>query len=109
MAVVTGESLNELSTWEELRFFLAAQFKINIFHGDLDDVLDEGTVWVESSTSTNLPTGATQGFVKTRVTKVNGNKIRYQEFNGRDASGSIHSSRYKPGSPNDQAAWFGWA
>ena len=108
MAAVTGEMLNELSTWEELRLFLAAQFKISIFHGDLNDVLDEGIIWVESATSTNLPTGATQGFVTTKVAKVNGNKVRYQQFNGRDSSGSVLSTRYKPGSANDQAAWLDW-
>jgi hypothetical protein len=109
MAAVTGEMLNELSTWEELRLFLGTQFKIDIFHGDLDDVLEEGTIWVESATSTNLPTGATQGFVTTKVAKVNGNKVRYQEFNGRDASAGLAATRYKPGSANDQAAWLAWS
>ena len=108
MAAVSGEMINELSTWEELRLFLAAQFYTKIFQGDLNDLLDEGVRWVESATSTNLPTGATAGFVTTKVAKVNSNKVRYQEFIGTDGSGSVHSVRYKPGSPADGAPWQDW-
>ena len=108
MAAVTGEMLNELSTWEELRLFLASQFKITVFQGDLDDLLEGEQHWVESATSTNLPTGATQGFVKTTVAVVNGLKIRNQEFVGTDGGGSVTSVRYKPGSPADGAPWQDW-
>jgi hypothetical protein len=106
---ITGEMLNEMSTWEELRMVLATALKVNVFQGDLDGLLEDGEKWVESATSTNLPTGATQGFVRTKVTVVNGNKVRYQEFIGTDGTGPITSTRYKPGSPADGAPWQAWA
>jgi len=105
---ITGEMLNEMSTWEELRMVLAVALKVSVFQGDLDTLLEDSEKWVESATSTNLPTGATQGFVRTKVAVVNGNKVRYQEFRGTDGTGSVTSMRYKPGSPADGAPWQDW-
>ena len=107
---ITGEKLNEMSTWEELRMVLAEALTVNVYQGDCDDLLDGGvTVWVESATSTNLPSGATQGFITTLVTTVNGNKVRCQTFNGTDGSATVFATRYKPGSPADGAPWGAWA
>ena len=104
---ITGEMLNEMSTWEELRLVLATSLQIKVFQGDVNTLLDDGEFWVESATSTNLPTGATAGFVRTKVARINGNKVRYQEFIGTDG-GSVHSVRYKPGSAADAAPWQDW-
>ena len=109
MAIISGEMLNELSTWEELRFFLASQFIVDVYKGDCDKLLTPGKSWVESATSTNLPSGATKGFITTELAIVAGNKVRVQTFNGTDGSASVFSTRFKPGSPADAAPWQSWS
>jgi len=102
----TGEELNEMSTLEEIRNVFAKLLKVNIFHGDADEVLEDGIIWVESATTTNLPTGATQGFLFTRTAKVNGKYAVIQEFNGTDGTEGLSQVRYRCATCN---TFFDWA
>jgi hypothetical protein len=102
MAAITGEALNEMSTWEELRLLLGQFLKVNVFQGDLNTLRDPQVVWVESATSTNLPSGATQGIVTVKVASVNNSDRIVQTFEGTDGTSGVGSVRYWDG------GWSAW-
>jgi hypothetical protein len=105
MFTITGEMLNEMSTWDELRQVLARSLKVDVFQGDLDTILEDSVVWVESATSTNLPSGATQGFLETKTAIVNGQAARVQRFDGTDGTNGVSSVRYMLPGGNVWLAW----
>ena len=111
MATVSkaGRDINSVVNVATWRQYEEDKVSVDVFQGDLDTLLDAGSVWVESATSTNLPSGATQGIVTTRVAMVNSLPVRVQTFDGTNGTSGITSSRYKPGSPNDQASWDAWS
>jgi hypothetical protein len=102
---MTGSELNEVNTFAEVRKLLASEYVVDIFRGDVDTITQDGTVWVESATSTNLPTGATQGFLRTRSTIINGDRAFVQTFDGTDGSNGLSSTRYKCATCNTYYDW----
>lgn len=98
MKTITGQDLNEMSTLDEVRKVLnTLHLECDVFQGDLNDITVNSVVWCESATSTNLPSGATQGFLYTKTTLVNGDLMVSQEFNGTDGSQGVTAVRYKVG------------
>jgi len=103
---VTAEELNQMNTMGEVRKALhIAVVETKVFQGDLDTILVNSRVWVESATSTNLPSGATQGFLFTTTTSVNGDTMVAQEFVGTNGTDGVISARYKSG----ENSFHNWA
>jgi hypothetical protein len=94
-----GEMLNEVSNWEDWRQYEGTKISQEVYHGDANDITGVQTLWVESATCNNLPTGMTQGFLESNEANINGATYRGQRCYGTAAM----QTRYFNG-----GAWSAW-